>query len=226
MAGHEITHADYLPLGKPYEPVATACLTRLLQRLPNPTFMDIGAFVGYFTCYGAALLKDQRPVFAVESNPIFCEAIQQAVALNGFTRVRVLQAALSDHSGIVTIDDTAVVPADEPGPGRRTVHATTLDDLCASESIAPTIVKIDVHGGEGKVLRGMSRVLQETVQIALLELHALSCYERHSPDVTRVELLDWLEQFGFSLFHVAGHRSERDSGTATYLEQGRFVYTP
>jgi hypothetical protein len=53
--------------------------------------------MGYFTCYAAALLRDQRPVSAVESNPVFCNAIRQAATLNGFTRVRVLQAALSDR---------------------------------------------------------------------------------------------------------------------------------
>jgi len=229
IGGHEIAHADYLPLagnGEVYEPVATACLTHLLRGLPDPVFVDVGAFIGYFTCYGAALLADRRPVFAVESNPVFCEAIRQAVRLNGFRHVRVLEAALADHSGSVTVDDTAVLPMDGSRSSGQAVQAVTFDDLCAREGIAPTVLKIDVHGAEGTVLRGMSRVCRESVQAVLLELHALRFFEPHSPGVSRLDLLELLEELGFSLFHVAGHRWERSSGIAHYLEQGRFAYVP
>ncbi len=228
-SGHQQAHRVYRHLadeGKAYEPLATACLTRLLQRLPEPTFMDIGAFVGYFTCYAAALLGDRQPVWAVESNPVFCETIRKTVALNGFTRVRVLEAVLSDGPGTVTIEDTSVLPSAVEGPGRRIAQAVTLDDLCAREGIAPRIVKIDVHGAEGRVLRGMSRLLRESIQVMLLELHALHEYQPHSPDVTRVELLEWLEHSGFSVFHVAGHVWEHLSGLRIHLEQGRFAYVP
>ena len=206
--------------------MATLCLTRLLQELPDPVFMDIGAFIGYFSCYAAALQRDERPVFAVESNPRFSDAIEQAVALNGFERLRVLREALADHSTAVTIDDTAVLSTSEPGPGRRTVQAISLDDLCARERIAPTVLKIDVHGAEGNVIRGMSRVCRESVEIVLLELHALHFYKPYSPGITRLELLDLLEEYGFSLYYVAGHRWERNSGISAYLEEGRFAYVP
>ncbi len=181
---------------------------------------------GYRTPTRAALLGDQRPVWAVESNPVFCTAIQQAAALNGFIRVRVLQAVLSDRSRTVAIDDVSVLASPEEGPGRRIAQAVTLDELCAREAVAPTIVKIDVHGAEGRVLRGMSRLLRETIQVVLLELHALHEYQPSSPDVTRVELLEGLEQSGFSVFHVAGHRWEHLSGVRTHLEHGRFAYVP
>lgn len=232
-SGHQLAHSIYLPLaaeGRVYEPLATACLTRLLQRLSEPTFMDIGAFVGYFASYAAALLGDQHPVWAVESNPAFCETIRKTVALNGFTRVRVLQAVLADRPRTVTVEGTSVLPSAEPwgakAAARRTAQAVTLDELCAREAIAPRIVKIDVHGAEGSVLRGMPRLLRNTIQVILLELHALHEYQPHSPDVSRVELLEWIEQCGFSVFHVAGHVWDHLSGMKTHLEQGRFAYVP
>ncbi len=229
VGGHRIAHSDYLPLaetGEAYEPVASACLARLLGGLPDPVFVDIGAFIGYFTCYAAALLRDRQPVYAVESNPVFCEAIRQAVALNGFRHVRVLRAALADQAGAVIIDDTAVLPANGPGVERPAVQAVTFDDLCASEGISPTILKIDVHGAEGAVLRGMQRVCRESVDVVLLELHALHLYQPHSPEITRLDLLDLLEELGFSIFYLAGHRWEKNSGIAPYLQQGRFAYLP
>ena len=229
VAGNEMAHRDYRPLaleGGVYEPVATACLTRVLQCLPEPVFMDIGAFIGYFTCYVAALLRDQRPVWAVESNPVFCNAIRHAMRLNGFSRVRVVQAALSDRPRMVAIDDTTVAPARAQSPQRYVTEAITLDELCAREAIAPTVVKIDVHGAEGQVLQGMSRLLRESIKVILLELHPLDEYRPHSPDVTRVELLDRLEQFDFSVFYMAGHRSENRSNMRAHLGEGRFAYVP
>lgn len=62
-SGHQQAHHIYLPLaaeGRGYEPLAAACLTRVPQRLPDPAFMDVGAFVGHFTCYAAALLRDRH----------------------------------------------------------------------------------------------------------------------------------------------------------------------
>lgn len=72
----------------------------------------------------------------------------------------------------------------------------------------------------------MRRLLRESIQVVLLELHALRLYQPHSPGVTRAELLDWLEECGFSVFHVSGHRHEDWSGMAQYLKQGRFAYVP
>lgn len=83
---------------------------------------------------------------------------------------------------------------------------------------------IDVHGAEGSVLRGMPRLLRNTIQVLLRELHALHEDQPHSPDVSRVELLEWIEQCGFSVFHVAGHVWDHLSGMRTHLEQGRFAY--
>jgi FkbM family methyltransferase len=227
--GSEEAHRVYVPLareGKTYEPTLIACLSQFLLRLPDPAFMDVGAFMGYFTFYAAALLKDQRPVWAVESNPVHCRALRRAVALNSFTRVQVLQAALSDRPRVVTIDDTAVVPAQERGRRGPSVQAITLDELCAQRSIAPTILKMDVYGAEGMVMRGMSRLLHETIRVVLLELHPVHECQLYSPGFTRAGIINCLERFGFSVYHVAGHRGDDHSGLAAYREQGRFAYLP
>jgi FkbM family methyltransferase len=228
VRGHRVAH-EYASLAQrdePYEPLATACLTRALGGLPDPVFMDIGAFMGYFTCYAAALLRDRRPVFAVESNPVFCAAIEQSLALNGFRNATVLPAALADRPRPVTVSDAAVLPGDGAASRGAVVEAVTLDELCARNGIAPTVLKIDVHGAEGGVVGGMSRVCRESVQLVLLELHALALYGPHSPGVTRLGLLDALDGYGFASFHLAGHRGLRQTGMTGFFDQGRFAYVP
>jgi hypothetical protein len=83
--------------------------------------------------------------------------------------------------------------------------AVTLDELCKRERLTPTILKMDVHGAEGKIVLGMSGMLAK-VEYILLEMHALSYLRDYSPGVTRTALLDALEESELTLYHVAGHR--------------------
>jgi hypothetical protein len=122
------------------------------------------------------------------------------------------------------IDDTAIVPRPEHGRGRDTIQAISLDDLCVQRSIAPTILKIDVYGGEGMVVQGMSRLLQDSIQVVLLELHPLHEYRSCSPGYTRAGIIEPFERCGFSVFYVAGHRGDDHSDLAAYREEGRFAY--
>jgi len=71
-----------------------ACLTRLLQRTAQ--FMDTGAFLGYYGCYASALLGGRH---AIERNLLYANAIRESARVNGFSQLRVFQAALSAFRG-------------------------------------------------------------------------------------------------------------------------------
>jgi FkbM family methyltransferase len=191
---------DYLNLrkrGEVYEPTMLACLTRLLQRTARPRFMDIGAFLGYYACYASALLGGEE-VFAIESNPLYANAIRESARVNGFSRLRVFQAALSDRVEPVSIEGVTVRHDAEPD-----VSSITLDSLCDRERVRPTIIKMDVHGAEGKIVLGMRDTLAE-VECILLEMHKLPLMQQYSPGVTRTAMLDALEDAGLTLYYVAG----------------------
>lgn len=187
--------------GDAYEPIMLACLTRLLQRSPPPRFMDVGAYLGYYTCYVSALLGDQQDVYAVESNPLYADAIRESVRINGFSRVGVFQAALSDRVEPVGIDGLTIRHGAD---AKDAVLTVTLDDLCDRNRLRPTVIKMDVHGAEGKILLGMPNTLAN-VDVVLLELHRLAWLQQYSPGVTRAETLDALENAGLKLHYVAGH---------------------
>lgn len=181
--------------GAVYEPVMMACLTRIMQCAREPVFMDVGAFMGYYACYASALVKDEKPVFAVESNPRYAEAIRASCRVNGFRRLQVCCAALSDRSATVGIDGEAVRP---DGAGTLQVPSLTMDELCRREGIAPTVLKMDVHGAEGMVIRGMPQTLANSVEHLLIEIHPVHVLDRYSPGVTRSDLLDLLESAGLT----------------------------
>jgi FkbM family methyltransferase len=204
-------------MGLTYEPVMTRCLARLLRELHEPHFMDVGSFVGYYACYAGALLgSDTNRVSAVESNPLYCEATRRSCELNGLSNVRVYEAALLDSPAPFSIDSRSVVPIDTPAPEART--ATTLDRLCESEGIAvPNVIKMDIHGSEGKALRGMTAALQK-MDYLLLELHGEYRLRKLS-DMRRSDVLQLLWDANLSVYQFAGHRDHPDS-----FREGEFAY--
>jgi FkbM family methyltransferase len=193
-----------------YEPYMLACLTRLLRGSDVPRFMDVGAYLGYFAFYAVALMKDQSDVYAIESNEGSVAAMRKSIRANGFSRLHVVQAALSDRIEAANIGWLTVSAAEDPGTTTTTTTTTvTLDKLCASNKWYPNIVKIDVHGAEGKVILGMRETLK-SVDALLLELHRLPLLAKYSPGVTRTKVLDVLEEAGLKLYYIAGQSSMVD----------------
>lgn len=230
-----------------YEAVMTAVLARLLAASERPVFADIGAFIGFYAVYAAKLLQGRGEVFALESNPAYAATVKTALALNKIEEVRVFQAALWDReetlwaNGVTLQDGSARAntpfPMPEHSPGQRTgsyteegeavaVQATTMDQLCAKHGLAPGIVKMDVHGTEGKILRGMHETLNGPVQFLMLELHKNAYLRKFAPDISRMQILDLLEQAGFTNYYVAGHRYTWSDGLTAFQESGRFTYQP
>jgi FkbM family methyltransferase len=202
-----------------YEPVMTRCLTHLLEQTTQPRFMDLGAFMGYYACYVATRLNDTAPVYAVESNPDYCRSIEHSFELNELRNAKVFNAVLSDREERVQIDGVTVRYGANDGTA-----ATTLDSLCAEHGIAPNIVKMDVHGTEGKILFGMQDVLRNSVDHLLLELHPYHYIERYSAGITRADMLGLLHDLGFTIAYIAGHRIPNSEKSRPCIQSGGFAY--
>ncbi len=183
-----------------YEPSVESLLKTLLTGRGPCGFLDIGAYYGYFTAYVAAL-HGACEVHAFEPSPEFLPVLRRNVELNG-NRARVHEVALSDEVGQIEFADRSMKKA-EPGMTVHTVEAIPLDDLRQRESMRADIVKIDVHGCEAKVLRGMPRTLAEDVQHLLLEIHP----EPWLVDATLKQVVDLVLDAGFELLELVDFRT-------------------
>ena len=206
-----------------YEAVMVALLTRLIGTLPKPVFVDLGAFIGYYTFYCSKLLSDNARLYSVESNIKYVELLQQTVRLNQSSNVEIIHAALSDKEEEVYIDGTSVSAVDTSDVMMK---AETFDSVCKRVGFNPNVAKMDVHGFEGKMLGGMQQVLKESLQYLLLELHPNVYLEKYTPGITRMQILDMLENAGFKNYYVAGHRYTWSDGMKRYFETGNFSYQP
>lgn len=207
-----------------YEAVMVALLERILRQQAAPVFLDLGAFIGYYTLFAAGLLKDRARVYGIESNPRHVAVIRQAVALNNLTNAEVIQAVLSDCAEPVRSLGTEVF-ANSDGPGVL-LQSETCDGLCRRLGIEPTVAKMDVHGFEGKILGGMKEVLGGALEYLLLELHPNAYLKKYTPGISRLMILDMLEEAGFKTYYLAGHRYSVADGLLRFEETGRFAYLP
>ena len=79
------------------------------------------------------------------------------------------------------------------------VQVITFDSFCKEENIHPDIIKMDVHGAEGKILAGMPDSL-ENVSHIFIETH---------PDMMGYsinDLIELLQNAGLSVFEFTKHR--------------------
>ena len=78
--------------------------------------------------------------------------------------------------------------------------------MCDKNEINAEVVKIDVHGFEGKVLNGFKKSLKEKVKIILLELHSEQ-YLKQFSDSSKIKIFNLLHSLDFNCYIVPFNHS-------------------
>ncbi|MFI6695922.1 FkbM family methyltransferase [Streptomyces sp. NPDC050433] len=151
-----------------WEPHMTRWLrTRLL---PGDTFIDVGANIGYYTVLASRLVGGAGRVVAVEASPDFHQRLLEQVRLNRRDNVRAVKGAVSDERKNLTfvlassanMGANSIVPYDGSAESSFEVEAFPLVELLDPVEISTArVIKIDVEGAEGSVVRGMIPMLDK-----------------------------------------------------------------
>lgn len=158
----------YLYLFGAWEPHLTAWLRRRLR--PGDGFVDVGANIGVFSVLAAQLVGEEGHVVAVEASPDMHRRLVGHARLNGLHNVRALNAAVSDrrrtlHFVLASSRNTganSIVPYDGPAESGFEAEARPLPELLDPAELAGArVIKIDVEGAEGGVVRGLAPVLDD-----------------------------------------------------------------
>lgn len=177
-------------------PEAGTC--RVLQALirPGEDAIDVGANVGILTLAMARAAGAGGAILAVEPSPGLQEALRQTVIANGLAaNVRLEAFAAADREGSAelfiggTSGWSSLTPLDGISGGVVEVPLRTLDSL-VEPGRAIAVAKIDVEGSELLVLRGMTRILSESPDIALVVEFGPTHIAR-----TQDTIEDWLAAF-------------------------------
>jgi FkbM family methyltransferase len=138
-----------------------------LRKNPNVTVVDIGAHDGE-TAVAFDLFVPGVVIYSYEPNP---DCYQRAVANTAGRRVRLFNVGLSDHTGVEMFvadpgwDAKSTFELDGGSAVGQRLPVARGDDLIDLSRI--DLLKIDVEGYEGHVLRGLDGILDHVDHLAI-----------------------------------------------------------
>lgn len=199
----------YLYMFGIWEPHMTWWLQGRLR--PGDTFIDVGANIGYYSVLASQLVGDGGRVVAIEASPAFHRKLQQQVRINGCENIRAVNGAVSDERRMLTfvlassanMGANSIVPYDGPAESSFEIEALPLSEiLTAAEIDSARVIKIDVEGAEGPVVRGLAPMLDKLRPDAEITVEVTP--ERMAQLGDSVgELLATMREHGFHVYRLA-----------------------
>ena len=173
-------------------------LNALKTETPKAIFMDIGANVGHHSIF---LSKFASQVLAFEPYPKVNMQFKQQIAHNNISNIQIFETGLSDrretlnyyaptgnNEGIGSFDESSI------GKGNTSYGKLELqegDQVMASDSWKNIkLIKIDVEGFEKKVIKGLTRTIEEERPVIVCEI----TYGQQLSFVSIEELSSYLPQ--------------------------------
>jgi len=131
---------------------------------PGMTFVDVGANIGLFSLMAARAVGPTGHVYAFEPDAGNAALLRKNIEQNGYSNVTVIQKAVSDKSGTITLHQSGFNTGDhrtyEVSKGRRqiTIDCVSLDDYFPADKHID-MLKMDIEGYEETAYKGMKRIV-------------------------------------------------------------------
>jgi FkbM family methyltransferase len=207
--------ATYFINGRKYEPLTTAAVVSLLK--PGMVALDIGAHEGYFSLVFGKYLGTDGLVFSFEPESRNHALLWRNIKINRYERVVFpIRKAVADRTGrqSLFIDSShpgchSLVAANVVSEGTDvTIPSICLDDFAQGlpRSRRIGLIKMDVQGAEGLVLRGAEAVLNRDYPIILMEFWP---YGMRNAGTDPSRTLEALESYGYRLRKIISESKKR-----------------
>lgn len=160
-----------------YERGTARLLNRLLKR--RSCFFDVGANIGYHTLPAASLMQGRGQVHAFEPLPAAFGWLSKGADLNGLEDLHLNEMALSDEDAEARLFlstapsrvNASLIARASDRKEHLVVRTIRFDTYCRIKGIRRVdLMKVDVEGGELKVLSGMGSLLKEWLPDLILEV--------------------------------------------------------
>jgi len=169
---------------------------------PGARVLDLGSHLGLFSLPAAALGAE---VIAVDGNAEHVRLLREAARRNGFEKLDVVHAAVSDGEGPVEFVERSIhghlrVAEDGEAPS-VSVPAITVEELlerCGWDSV--DLIKLDIEGGEIGALRGMGRLHAAGARPAMVFECNASMLPLYGGSICRLRKL--ISELGYELLMI------------------------
>ncbi len=172
---------------------------------PGMTIVDIGANIGIYTQYLAAIAGRNGSVYAFEPSKVNCARLRGNV--QSHHNVTIVEAAVGERSGTAGLYLSDKTNVDhrmyDSGDGREKVNVALVKlDEYFPVGTRVDFIKIDVQGHEYSVLKGATRLFGDNPQIAcLLEFWPFGLAKA---GVKPADVLRFITGLGFTYELVSG----------------------
>lgn len=177
-AGHGKGLAVILNLAEPHQ-------LRFASKIASGIAFDVGANVGI---YSLLFARSCSQVFAFEPSARNAAFLWYTMRINRTSNVSIVPMAVSDKIGLAHLGVSESTACSGLADSGFPVSTVSIDAFVKEYKISPSIVKIDVEGGEVEVLRGMELTIRNSKPAILLSVHN---------DELRRECLSLLAAFGY-----------------------------
>jgi FkbM family methyltransferase len=197
-----------------------------LHVCPGDLLVDIGAHIGYVSCFAAAF---GATVLAVEMQPTLIPVVAANAAMNNLWTVHPVNAAAGSSPGLVQtlrFDPSPGLMAHSerlrnndfpPGSvNHDLIMRVAVDDLVLAGRPPPAFVKIDVEGAEGLVVAGCRRLIAAENTRFLVEVHP-TLLTRFGPTLS--DILDSFPRDRWSARLLREDGSTDDVPAETYSDE-------
>lgn len=162
---------------------------------PDDVIYDVGANIGLYSCFAANQVPPPKLIVAFEPHPNHADQLRKNIQLNQ-AEILVEKLALSDETGTAVLDPQPptghVVKSNGDGIDIQTKKGC--DFVKEADVPAPTVLKIDVEGGEIDVLKGFRSILQgDRLWCIYCEIHPTKALCRNPEEQIR----SFLDTVGF-----------------------------
>jgi len=169
--------------------------------------LDIGANIGFYTCYFAALVGDKGKIVAFEPAAQTFKRLSENVKMNGFSNVKLINKGMGlgemeaflNYNESSFCEGTASIKFTDGRSIQERVKLSSLDRLLADGELSkPDFVKIDVEGFQREVFLGGKDFFQDNGPIIMVELK-----ENDKEEMGGVEEI--IRNYGFSIYEIQKH---------------------
>ena len=192
--------------GVEFEPHEVAIVRKLVR--PGAVFFDVGAHIGLYTLIASRLVGPAGAVHSFEPASSTYKVLLTNLRLNRAPNVVTNPVAVGERAGEVELlvnRESGLTSLGATGRGQivgvEQVAVLSLDEYAMTHNITQVdFLKVDVEGYEGHVLRGATKLIDRSTNLAVLcELTA----KNYRPlGLSIDEVIDWMRTRGYEAWEI------------------------